>query len=209
MWKLGDQIPGFGLATKGHMYGGEFETIRVTSGANSGSGTFRDAVENRSGPRLIEFDPDIRDIQLSNDIDLRGEHITINGHSAGGVQVRGATFKSRASDTIHLGMKYRLGKTSGEEDSFSLNGGEKPIRNNALIHCNFQWGTDECIEVWQDVKDFTFYVCMISEGLNFANHGYGMLISGRDKRPERGSLINSLYAFNQRRSPRSGDGPRS
>jgi len=188
----------------------------VTSLADAGSGTLREAIE-ASGPRTIVFAVS-GTIRLRSQLRIRNGRITIAGQSApgDGITLRDHVLEVQADDVVIRYIRARLGAESKtQDDAIWISGGHRII----LDHVSASWSIDETLsasanyrESDQGYYDLTVQWCIIADSLRHAghvkgDHGYGSLIRGG-----RGALVtfhHNLWANHIARMPRPGnyDGP--
>ena len=150
---------GFGqFATGGR--GGEL--YHVTTLANSGAGSFRDAVSQPH--RIVVFDLSgiIRleaNVAVSSDLTLAGQ--TAPGE---GILLYGRSISfSGQSNVIARYLRFREG-IAGDRGKCSVNlsGGSDMI----FDHCSIEWGRWDCLGLTQGSHDITFQNCIIGEGVD-------------------------------------------
>lgn len=188
----------------------------VTSLADAGPGTLREAVE-ANGPRTIVFAMS-GTIRLNSPLRIRNGRITIAGQTApgDGITLRDHVLEVEADDVIIRYIRARLGAESKtQDDAIWINGGHRII----LDHVSASWSIDETLSASANYKapgqgyyDLTVQWCIIADSLRHAghvkgDHGYGSLIRGGH-----GSLASfhhNLWANHIARMPRPGnyDGP--
>ena len=180
---------GFGRFAKGGKGGAVYH---VTHLADSGKGSFRDAV---SAPhRIVVFDVS-GTIHVGKRI-LVAPYITIDGTSAPGEGItlygNGISF-SGADHAIVRYLRIRMG-INGDKgaDAVTISQGSNMI----FDHLSVSWGRDETFSVSGDVKNVTIQDCIISEGL--FSHSAGGLIQTTGGI----SLIRNLYTSNHTRNPK-------
>ena len=194
---------GFGQYATGGRGG---KVIHVTNLNDSGSGSFREALET-SGTRTIVFDVG-GTINAKNyfDIPYGKGNVTIAGQTApgGGILIRGGELRISASNVIVRYIRFRLGSsTSGaasNEDGINITAysGNK-IENIIIDHCSVSWAQDENISLvggfsGSTVSNVTIQNCIIAES------GYGLLSYKNNKNI---SVINNLFANNKERNIRA------
>jgi hypothetical protein len=193
---------GFGA----YALGGRSGTVyHVTNLANSGSGSFRDAVS--AANRTIVFDVS-GTIFLSSDVSISRSNITIAGQTApgDGITLKGRlTTVSGTHDVIVRYIHCRPGDTNCpafQGDSFDVNNSQNVIAD----HISASWSIDETLSVTASTN-VTIQWCMITEPLNCSCHvkgchGYCSLL-----RYGKGGLSfhHNLYAHTFSRNPRLGD----
>ncbi|MFT3869717.1 MAG: hypothetical protein QM715_14780 [Nibricoccus sp.] len=185
----------------------------VTSLADSGRGTFREACE-AAGPRIVVFNV-AGIIQLESPVHIRAPYITIAGQTApgDGVCIAGATTAIDTHDVVIRYMRFRRGQADVSERDDSLGG--KPVGNIVLDHVSASWGFDENLSIYshlcksddgtKDIKTPTVHLTIqwtiSSEGLNTYSHGFGGTWGGRYV-----SFHHNLFACNSGRNPSIGWG---
>jgi len=208
------KIPAF----PGAMGGGEFtfggrggKVITVTSLADSGPGTFREACET-GGARIIVFNV-AGIIHLKTPVIIRAPYITIAGQTApgDGVCIAGETVWANTHDVVVRHMRFRRGATDvgRRDDAF----GGDPIGNIMIDHCSCSWGLDENISFYRHMFDpkngrpqdklptvnVTIQNTISAQGLDTYNHAFGSTIGG-----ENCSFMRNLWADNAGRNPSIG-----
>jgi pectate lyase len=197
-----------------HSFGGRGGRVYVvTSLADSGPGTFREACE-AAGPRIIVFNV-AGIIRLKSRISIRAPYLTIAGQTApgDGVCVAGATTEIDTHDVVVRYMRFRRGETNvmDRDDAF----GGDPIGNVIIDHCSASWGFDENLSMYRhmytppdggkDIKLPTVHVTIqwsiSSEALDTFNHAFGGTWGGREA-----SFHHNLFANNTGRNPSIGWG---
>ena len=208
---------GFGAISTGGRGG---DVYHVTSLADSGAGSLRDAIESASGPRTILFEVG-GTIDLSRPLVIDKSFLTIAGQTApGGIGTRGyPVHVSGASDVVIRYMRFRTGDINAEAvgdkpargngdlvgdaaDALSIGGSQRVI----IDHVSASWGMDETLSVTVSA-DVTVQHSIISEGLDASHHqegrhGYGSLIRGTGVGGY--SIVGNLYAHHTWRSPAIG-----
>jgi hypothetical protein len=196
---------------------------RVTSLANSGTGTLREFVENRTGPRVIIFDVG-GVISLTSDIAIRDGHgnLMIAGQTAPfpGITLKGCGISIRGSDVLIQHIAIRTGNGVGDAHALSNRDCIKvepqsgtTVQNVVIDHVSMSWAVDETASVWgkfdndngpeSHAHDVTFISCIFSRpilngGHEKGSHGYGLIV-GRNT--SRVSVIRNLFAFCWARNP--------
>jgi len=178
--------------------------FRVSSLADSGKGTLREALE-ADGSRLVTFDV-TGTIRLKSPIVVK-PHVMVSGATApaGGICVADAFLVVAVEDVIFQHLRLRPGDTMRQEnDGLMIN---YPARNIIIDHCSISWAIDECIHIWgapgQLIEDVIIQWCIISEGLSNSYHSSGQphscgLIAGYANNV---SLHHNLIAFHNTRYP--------
>ncbi|MDR2936189.1 MAG: polysaccharide lyase [Rikenellaceae bacterium] len=183
------------------------KVITVTSLADNGPGTFREACET-GGARIIVFNV-AGVIRLETPISIRAPYVTIAGQTApgDGVCITGRTVNIDTHDVIMRHMRFRRGNT-GVTDRDDALGGE-PIGNVIIDHVSASWGCDENLSAYRHMYinewgqrirlttcNLTIQNCISSEGLDTYNHSFGSTLGGRNN-----TFVRNLYACNAGRNP--------
>ena len=183
----------------------------VTSLADSGPGTFREACE-AAGPRIVVFNV-AGIIHLKVPIDIEAPYLTIDGHTApgDGVCVAGESTLVNTHDVVIRYMRFRRGNTDVFDRDDALGG--NPIGNIIVDHCSCSWGLDENLSMYRHIYDrgpnasgqklptvnITLQWNISSEALNTYNHAFGATWGGRNS-----SFHHNLFACNTGRNPSIG-----
>ena len=193
----------------------------VTSKADSGPGTLREAVQNATSVGVIvTFYGLSGEIVLNSPIDVNTNNFYLAGQtSPNGITIRSngtqnnALFRTTGSPdgVIVRNLAFRRGPGATAEvngDNITLLGG-----NNIIFdHCSFSWGTDENINLY-GADNITFQNIINSETLMFSTHAYTTdpnnsayyrphsmgLLMGRDTNHV--TFFNTLFAHNNQRNP--------
>jgi len=150
---------GFGQFATGGRGG---ETVHVTTLADSGPGSFRDAVSKPK--RTVVFDVS-GTIQLKSNVAVSSD-LTLNGDTAPGegITIYGrSTSFSTQNNVIVRYLRFREG-INGDKGKCSVNlssGG-----NMIFDHCSIEWGRWDCLGLTQGSHDITFQNCIIGEGVD-------------------------------------------
>lgn len=208
------EIPAFPGAEGGGAYsfgGRGGKVITVTSLADSGSGSLRDACE-QGGARIIVFNV-AGIIHLKSPLIIRAPYITIAGQTApgDGVCIAGETIWANTHDVVVRHMRFRRGETwvGRRDDSF----GGNPVGNIMIDHCSTSWGLDENISFYRhmfnpedgskDLKlptvNVTIQNTISSQALDTYNHSFGSTLGG-----ENCTFMRNLWANNAGRNPSIG-----
>lgn len=204
---------GFGSTTPGGRGG---DVILVTNLSDSGPGSLREAMEVRTGPRIVVIKVG-GTIELSRDIVVReaNSYLTVAGQKApgDGIQLKnfGIVLRGGAHDIIVRHLRSRPGDTTpGISDKHGVlvyGEGTSPVHDVVFDHCSFEWAIDENVDVWQWVENATFQWCLIAEGSQTGHpkgpHSMGLLL-GADPRISV-SVHHSLFAHNGGRNPMLND----
>ena len=150
---------GFGQFASGGRGG---ETIHVTTFADSGPGSFRDAVSKPH--RTVVFDVN-GTIQLKANVAVSG-NITLDGESAPGEGVtlygHSVSFSGESNVVVrYLRFREGIGGDKGK-CSVNLSGGANMI----FDHCSIEWGRWDCLGLTRGSHDITFQNCIIGEGID-------------------------------------------
>ncbi|KAL0563878.1 hypothetical protein V5O48_018183 [Marasmius crinis-equi] len=190
---------GYGQFARGGRGG---KVVKVTSLADSGAGTLREAVETATGPRTIVFDIG-GVITLESRLTLNQNYITVAGQTAPGKGIAVTKWPfglSGARDVVIRHMRVRPGKSSNNTvDGMGMSGS-----NHAIFdRCSMGWSIDESFSS-RTAFNITLQRSMISEPLNVAGHqnyppgtahGYAASIGG-----DIGSFHHNLIAHAEGRS---------
>jgi hypothetical protein len=193
---------GFGTNTPGGRGG---RIIKVTNRNNSGSGSFRAAVE-ASGARIVVFETG-GTITLTSSLNIKNPYLTIAGQTApgDGICIKGRPINIMAHDVVIRGIRYRLGADAGGgENGILLDGGSDEVYNIVIDHCSLSWATDENLSTYRNVHDISISWNIISEGINNYHHGMGLLIghaNGHEGYGANVSVHHNLFAHNEARQP--------
>lgn len=186
--------------------------IRVTSLADSGPGSLREAV-GASGPRIIVFDVSGY-IDLRSDLSIEKGQVTIAGQTAPspGVVLRGRTLKIRASDVVIEHVAIYAGssadpKRAESRDGITIYGRPSRkvwVKNVVLRNISVGWGVDENIGINGLVDGVRLERSLIAEALRKGGHPEGLhsmnLLAGS---PVKTLLIlGNVFAASNERSPR-------
>lgn len=145
------------------------KVVYVTNMEDEGPGSFRDAVENHTGPRTILFAVSGL-ITLTDRLVIKDDYITVAGHSAPGKGVcfRWAPIGVVGDNLIVQNLRVRLG-IGITYDGMGLTGADHSI----IDHCSISWTIDEAFSS-RGAHNITLQRTLISEALNKANHSnYG------------------------------------
>jgi hypothetical protein len=194
---LKGDVPAFPGAEGGGMYtlgGRGGKVIVVTSLADHGPGTFREACE-AGGPRTVVFNVS-GIIQLERPLDIYAPYITIAGQTApgDGVCIAGHTTHIRTHDVVVRYMRFRRGihDISNRDDALSGDA----IGNVIIDHCSVSWGNDESLSIYRQMyaadpskpkqrqkmstMNDTIQWTIVTETLDTYHHGFGATWGGRN-----------------------------
>ena len=181
---------GFGRFATGGKGG---ETVHVINLADSGPGSFRDAVSQPR--RVVVFDVGgiIRlkaNVPVSSDISILGDTAPAPGITLYG---RSASFSGQSNVVVRY-IRFREG-INGDRGKCSVNisGGANMI----FDHCSIQWGRWDCLGVTQGSRDITFQNCIIGEGVD--PQRFGSLTDSATNI----TYTHNLWINNQSRNPKA------
>ena len=185
----------------------------VTSLADSGPGTFREACE-AAGPRIVLFNV-AGIIHLQKPVNIKAPYLTIDGHTApgDGVCIAGESTLVDTHDVVIRYMRFRRGNTNVFDRDDALGG--NPIGNIIVDHSSCSWGLDENLSMYRHIYErglgtnangqklptvnITLQWNISSEALNTYNHAFGATWGGRNS-----SFHHNLFACNTGRNPSIG-----
>lgn len=189
---------GWGTDTPGGRRG---KVIFVTSLADSGAGTLREALLTK-GARTILFRVS-GIIRLEHPLRMSGPGLsfaTIAGQSApgGGITITGSDFilNNGLHDMVFRHIRFRA---CGEGPTVHSN-----CRNIVFDHCSFSWAADENLDIYVDTTDVTVSHCIFAEGLIHGDHvkgeghSCGLLVG---KGADRVSIHHNFFTGNSARNP--------
>lgn len=199
---------GFGTTTRAGRGG---QILRVTSLAESGPGTLREALST-AGPRTIVFE--IGGVIRSREVMVIGDpYVTVAGQSAPppGITLYGAGLVIATHDVLLQHLRVRAGDDPdgpdpGGRDSLSIDGGpggSNDVHDVVIDHGSFTWGIDEGASTWNPVRDVTIRESIIAENLSHSlhpkgEHSKGLLLGDHGLRV---SVLANLFAHNRLRNP--------
>jgi len=187
----------------------------VTSLADSGPGTFREALE-AEGPRIVIFNV-AGLIELQSKVSIVHPYLTIAGQTApgDGVCVAGATVDIDTHDVVVRYMRFRRGLITSHNRRDGAMGTGNPVGNIIIDHCSFSWGLDENVSLYRyayrepggdklfigPTRNLTIQWSISSEALDTHNHAFGGTWGGRNN-----NFHHNLFASNTARNPSIGMG---
>jgi hypothetical protein len=204
----GPMYEGFGAITRGAESGGSYDVYHVTSLADAGPGTLRDAV---SAPnRRIVFDVG-GTIALAGDLRIGASYLTIDGSTAPspGITVappRGDTFglgDAAPPGPVHDVVVHHIrvdGGSAGlvdQGDNLDLNGWTYPLYNVVIDHVTCLASADGCFDVAGEVSDVTISWCLLFDNVN----SVGMSYTDGTKPRRRVSLHHNVFARGDEHHP--------
>lgn len=179
--------------------GRDGEVYHVTSLADSGPGTLRDAVSR--GNRTIVFDVSGY-IDLESNLVIVNDSLTIAGQTApgDGITIRYYTVRMAANNLIIRFIRFRRSQVKDVNDGADAAWGRR-MNNVILDHCSFSWSIDELASFY-DNRDFTMQWCSLGEALanpghSKGQHSYGGIWGGKGA-----SFHHNFLSNMQNRSPR-------
>lgn len=190
---------GFGASSKGGAGG---KVITVTTLADDGPGSFREALANKE-PRIIRFAVE-GTIELRQPVVARHGRVTIDGTTPSGSSItiakHGVWFLDQSSDIILHNLRLRPTEGRANGDGLLFNGQNERV---LIDHCSVMWATDENIDTWGRVKDLTCQWTIIAEGQRHGDHQKGKHSMGWlcGRRNDRFTIHHCLFAHNADRSP--------
>jgi pectate lyase len=199
---------GFGTRTTAGRGG---KVIEVTSLANDGPGTLREAI-NVTSPRIIIFRVS-GIIELKSELQILNPFVTLAGQTApgGGICIKGAGIAIMTHDVLIRHIRVRPGNKGPVDadinDAISILGqyaGQNDDAYNIVLdHISASWGEDETVSTWYGAHDITISWCIISEALNRSRHrkrthSAGVLIGDSSYHV---SMHHNLLAHNDFRNP--------
>ncbi len=209
------KIPAFPGAEGGGQFsfgGRGGKVLTVTSLADRGPGTLREACEYTVGPRIVVFNVS-GIIRLKSPIVVKAPYLTLAGQTApgDGIVVAGESFWVNTHDVVVRHMRFRRGETKVErrDDTF----GGNPVGNIMIDHCTCMWGLDENISFYRhmfnpmdgskDLKlptvNVTIQNTISAQALDTYNHAFGSTLGG-----ENCTFMRNLWANNAGRNPSIG-----
>jgi hypothetical protein len=180
----------------------------VTSLADSGPGTFREACE-AAGPRIVVFNV-AGLIHLEKPVYIEAPYLTIDGHTApgDGVCIAGNGVVDNVHDVVIRYLRFRR----GNPDIFNRHGVHygNPVGNIIIDHCSTSWGSDQNLDTYRHMYqptnggpalklpsvNVTIQWSITSEALNTYNHAFGGDWGGRNS-----GFHHNLLACNTGRNP--------
>lgn len=176
----------------------------VTSLADSGPGTLREAVE-AGGARTVVFNV-AGEIKLERPLTIRAPYITIAGQTApgDGVVITGNSLHIDTHDVVlrHLRVRRGAQDVAFRDDAI----GGNAVGNILIDHVSASWGLDEVMSIYRHVCDrdpvtgkgtkeptvnITIQNSIFSEALDLYNHAFGATIGGHNS-----TFACNLFASN-------------
>lgn len=150
---------GFGQFASGGRGG---EIVHVTTLADAGAGSFRDAVSESKRTIVFDVSGIIRlksNVSVSSDISILGQTAPGDGISIYG---RTTSFSGQKNVIVRY-VRFREGIT-GDKGKCAVN-----LSNGGSMifdHCTIEWGRWDCLGLTQGSHDITFQNCIIGEGVD-------------------------------------------
>ena len=199
---------GFGAFTPGGRGG---KIIPVTNLNDAGPGSLRAAVET-PGPRIIRFDVG-GVIALKSTLSIDKPSITIDGQNAPGpgIMLRNYGIIVQTHDVVLRYFRVRVGDDNvhmddpRQREAYYDGAGETGLdfiegsKSCIADHLSLSWSTTKILTINKMSDLITVQWCILSEGLNFADHGLGLILG-----QGRLTFHHNLVAHNQGRNPRFG-----
>ena len=199
---------GFGAFTPGGRGG---RIVSVDNLEDSGPGSLREAVKT-SGPRTILFRVG-GVIPLKSTLLITEPFVTIDGqHAPGpGIMLRNHGIEVRTHDVVLRYFRVRVGDDDVHlddpkaRDSYYGGSGEHALyfiegsKNCIADHLSLSWSTTKVLSVTKLSDLITIQWCILSEALNFADHGYASIAGGN-----RVTWHHNLFAHDLSRNVRFG-----
>ncbi len=162
---------GYGRFAEGGRGG---DVYHVTNLNDSGSGSLREGVIARNGPRTIVFDLS-GTIELKSPLVIEKSHLTIAGQTAPGDGVTIKDYNLHLKKTSHIIIRYlrvRLGDQNKQGDDAPDCITVDYCDNVILDHISASWGVDG-IQDTRGCTNYTLQWSIFSEALNNSVHPKG------------------------------------
>jgi pectate lyase len=183
---------GFAAAVTGGRKG---QVVHVTTLADSGAGSLRDAVSGSS--RIVVFDVS-GVIRLASVLVVGGDNITLAGQSAPGdgitIYGRETSFSSRSNVIVRY-LRFRQGMvdTSGSaQKTVNITDGQNMI----FDHVSIQWGRWDNFGITGTSSTVTLQSSIVGEGVPPQN--FGSIIDGEQDI----TIAHNLWIDNNERNPK-------
>jgi len=181
---------GFGRFATGGSGG---ETVHVTTLADAGVGSFRDAVSKPHRTVVFDVGGIIRlksNVAVSSDISILGDTAPSNGITLYG---RSTSFSDRENVIVRY-IRFREG-IAGDKGKCSV--GLTSGANMIFDHCSIEWGRWDCLGLTRGSHDITFQNCIIGEGVD--PQRFGSLTDSVTNI----TYTHNLWINNQSRNPKA------
>ncbi len=199
------EAEGFGAFTHGGRGG---KILYVDNLNDSGPGSLRAAIET-SGPRTIVFHVG-GVIPLKSVLTINEPFVTIDGQDApgAGILLRNHGIIVSTHDVVLRYFRIRIGDDDvivGKHPLSYYRGGEgdyalyfiEGAKNCIADHLSLSWSTSKMLSTTKGADLITIQWCILSESLNFADHGYASIAGGN-----RVTWHHNLFAHNLSRNVR-------
>jgi pectate lyase len=196
---------GYGAFTAGGRGG---KTLYVDNLNDSGPGSLRAAIET-PGPRTIVFRVG-GVIQLKSVLNISEPFVTIDGQNAqgDGIMLHNYGITVKTHDVVLRYFRVRVGDEDVRSHARPLSyyrggGGDDALyfidnaKNCIADHLSLSWSTDTTLSTTKGSDLITIQWCILSESLDFADHGYASIAGGN-----RVTWHHNLFAHNQSRNVR-------
>lgn len=195
---------GYGAGAAGGRGG---RVIYVDTLADAGPGSLRAAIETK-GPRRVVFRVG-GVIALRSMLVVSDPFLTLDGSAApgSGIMLRNHGVQVQTHDVILRHFRVRIGDDevrTGAQPLSYYQGGEGDYAlyftgasNCIADHLSLSWSTSKTVSVTKMSDAITIQWCVISESLNFADHGYASIAGGN-----RTTWHHNLFAHHLSRSVR-------
>lgn len=188
---------GYGMFASGGRGGDVYE---VTSLADSGPGTLRDAVAG--GNRTVVF-------RVSGTIDLDGPicldfpNITIAGQTApgDGICLKNFGIRINSRNIIVRFLRIRPGDLGSDDQVDGIGMGPRGGDTIVVDHCSVSWGIDENCSIY-GLPNVTVQWCIISEALHHSKHPKGGHSMGGIMNGYNATFHHNLFVSNNDRNPK-------
>jgi len=171
------------------------QVVHVTTLADSGSGSLRDAVSQ--GSRIVVFDVS-GVIKLADVLVVGGDNITLAGQSAPGdgitIYGRETSFSSRSNIIVRY-LRFRQGMTDSSgsaKKTVNITDGQNMI----FDHVSIQWGRWDNFGITGTSSTVTLQNSIIGEGVPPQN--FGSIIDGEQDI----TIAHNLWIDNNERNPK-------
>ena len=181
---------GFGRFATGGQGG---ETVHVTTLADAGAGSFREAVSKSHRTVVFDVGGVIRlksNVPISSDVSILGDTAPSNGITLYG---RSASFSGQKKSIVHY-VRFREG-IAGDRGKCSV--GLTSGHDMIFDHCSIEWGRWDCLGVTVGSHDITFQNCIIGEGVD--PQRFGSLTDSVTNI----TYTHNLWINNQSRNPKA------
>jgi hypothetical protein len=188
------------------------QTIEVTTLADSGEGSLREALETK-GRRTIVFKV-AGEIWLDEMLRIRHPFVTVAGETAPspGITLMGDMVKIRTHDVILRHIRVRVGALPGQSEPRDRDGiqiigapeGGDPSYNILIENCSVSWSVDGVLDTYGgDNHDIAIRNSILAEGLNNSIHPEGDHSTGLRIGPNTQDVLiqGNLLAHNKYRNP--------